>query len=40
LTNDPNHGSLCFWLVQIIQILTQCRNDAFILIGVLSKDVL
>ena len=29
-TNDPDHGSTSVRLVQRVQVLTQCGNDAFI----------
>lgn len=30
LANNPDHGSTSIRLVQRVQILTQCGNDAFI----------
>lgn len=30
LANDPDHGSTSVWLIQRVQILTQCGNDALI----------
>ena len=39
LAYDPHHGRFCFRIVQCVQVRTERRDDVFILVGILAKDV-
>ena len=40
LSNNPNHGRLCLWFIQRIEIVAQSGNDGLISIGITTEDVL
>lgn len=39
LTNDPNDRSLCFRIIQVIEILADICEKPFVLVGILSENV-
>lgn len=39
LSNDPDDSGLCFGLVQVVYVLDDMPNDAFVLVGILAEDV-
>jgi hypothetical protein len=40
LSDNPNQGGLCLWFIQLLQVRTQSRNDALVVMGVSSEDIL
>jgi hypothetical protein len=38
LSNDPDHAGLAFWIIKVVLVLTQSRNNGLIIVGILSED--
>jgi len=39
LADDPDDCGFCLWFVELVDLLDDCADDAFVLVGVFAEDV-